>query len=137
MVRQADAIEPADELNESTAVSPFDMPKRPSLAESAAQAVERRIVEDGMAPGTRIGTRRELGDLLAVAPSTVSETIRLLEDRGRVVTRTGPNGGVFVAEPGVGLRLARSIMRVSGSEDEVAEAPGGRGHHCIRRSFVE
>jgi DNA-binding GntR family transcriptional regulator len=52
----------------------------------------------------------------------VSETIRLLEDRGRVVTRTGPNGGVFVAEPGVGLRLARSIMRVSGSEDEVAEA---------------
>jgi DNA-binding FadR family transcriptional regulator len=122
MVQRADAIEPADELQESTAVSPFDLPKRSSLAESAAQAVERRIVEDGMAPGTRIGTRRELGDLLAVAPSTVSETIRLLEDRGRVVTRTGPNGGVFVAEPGVGLRLARSIMRVSGSEDEVAEA---------------
>ena len=122
MVQRADATEPADELHESTAVSPFDLPKRSSLAESAAQAVERRIVEDGMAPGTRIGTRRELGDLLAVAPSTVSETIRLLEDRGRVVTRTGPNGGVFVAEPGVGLRLARSIMQVSGSEVEVADA---------------
>jgi GntR family transcriptional repressor for pyruvate dehydrogenase complex len=122
MVRRAETTEPADELNESTAVSPFDMPKRPSLAESAAQAVERRIVDDGLAPGTRIGTRRELGDLLAVAPSTVSETIRLLEDRGRVVTRTGPNGGVFVAEPGVGLRLARSMMQVSGSEVEVADA---------------
>src|SRR3984957_8210970 len=122
MVQRADVTEPADGLNESTAVSPFDMPKRPSLAESAAQAVERRIVDDGMAPGTRIGTRRELGDLLAVAPSTVSETIRLLEDRGRVVTRTGPGGGVFVAEPGVGLRLARSMMQVSGSEVEVAFA---------------
>jgi DNA-binding FadR family transcriptional regulator len=122
MVQRADATEPADELNESTAVAPFDMPKRSSLAESAAQAVERRIVDDGMSPGTRIGTRRELGDLLAVAPSTVSETIRLLEDRGRVVTRTGPGGGVFVAEPGVGLRLARSMMQVSGSEVEVADA---------------
>ena len=58
MVQRADAIEPADELQESTPVSPFDLPKRSSLAESAAQAVERRIVEDGMAPGTRIGTRR-------------------------------------------------------------------------------
>jgi DNA-binding FadR family transcriptional regulator len=122
MVQRADTTEPADELHESTAVSPFDLPKRSSLAESAAQAVERRIVEDAMAPGTRIGTRRELGDLLAVAPSTVSETIRLLEDRGRVVTRTGPNGGVFVAEPSMGLRLARSIMQVSGSEVEVAYA---------------
>ncbi len=122
MIQRADAIEPADELDESTAASRFDMPKRSSLAESAAQAVERRIIDDGMAPGTRIGTRRELGDLLAVAPSTVSQTIRLLEDRGLVVTRTGPNGGVFVAEPGVGLRLARSIMQVSGSEVEVAEA---------------
>ena len=35
-----------------------------------------------------------------MAPSTVSEVIKLLEDRGRVVTRTGPGGGVFVAEAG-------------------------------------
>lgn len=100
----------------------FDMPKRASRAEAAAQAVERRIITDELRPGTRLGTRRELGDLLAVAPSTVSEAIKLLEDRGRVVTRTGPGGGVFVAEPGVGVRLARSMMRVSGSEGEVADA---------------
>jgi len=100
----------------------FDMPKRASRAEAAAQAVERRIITDELRPGTRLGTRRELGDLLAVAPSTVSEAIKLLEDRGRVVTRTGPGGGVFVAEPGVGVRLARSMMRVSGSEGEVTDA---------------
>src|ERR1700722_8610541 len=122
MIQRADAIQPADELDESTAASRFDMPKRSSLAESAAQAVERRIADDGMAPGTRIGTRRELGDLLAVAPSTVSEPIRLLEDRGRDVARPVPGVGVFVAEPGVGLRLARSMMQVSGSEAEVAYA---------------
>jgi len=100
----------------------FDMPKRASRAEAAAQAVERRIVADELRPGTRLGTRRELGDLLAVAPSTVSEAIKLLEDRGLVLTRTGPGGGVFVAEPGVGVRLARSMMHVSGSAGDVADA---------------
>jgi DNA-binding FadR family transcriptional regulator len=100
----------------------YDLPRRESRAEAAAQAVEQRIAEADLQPGTRLGTRGELGELLAVAPSTVSETIKLLEARGRVVTRTGPGGGVFVAEPGVGLRLARSMMQVSGSEVEVAFA---------------
>ena len=100
----------------------FDMPRRESRAEVTAQAVERRIVEDQLRPGVRLGTRRELGELLGVAPQTVSEAIKLLEDRGRVVTKTGPRGGVFVAEPGVGVRLARSMMAVSGSEGQVVDA---------------
>jgi DNA-binding FadR family transcriptional regulator len=100
----------------------YDLPKRESRAESAAHAVEERIAAAGLQPGARLGTRTELRELLAVAPSTVSETIKLLEARGRVVTRTGPGGGVFVAEPGVGLRLARSMMQVTGSEIEVAYA---------------
>src|ERR1700723_3430895 len=105
-----------------SAADSYDLPRRESRAEAAAQAVEQRIAAAGLQPGTRLGTRSELGELLAVAPSTVSETIKLLEARGRVVTRTGPNGGVFVAEPGVGLRLARSMMQGSGSEVEVADA---------------
>jgi len=120
-VRAADSV-PADQQIEGAPILAFDMPKRASRAEAAAQAVERRIITDELRPGTRLGTRRELGDLLAVAPSTVSEAIKLLEDRGRVVTRTGPGGGVFVAEPGVGVRLARTMMRVSGSEGEVTDA---------------
>jgi DNA-binding FadR family transcriptional regulator len=100
----------------------YDLPRRESRAEAAAQAVEQRIADAALPSGTRLGTRSELGELLAIAPSTVSETIKLLEARGRVVTRTGPGGGVFVAEPGVGLRLARSMMQVSGSEVEVAYA---------------
>ena len=100
----------------------FDVPRRWSRAESAVRAVEERIASHGLEAGTRLGTRRELGVLLGMAPSTVSEAIKLLEDRGRVTTRTGPGGGVFVAEPTLTLRLARSMMQVSGSRGEVAEA---------------
>src|SRR6202021_2975337 len=103
------------------------VPRRASRAEMVAEAVEDRIVNQKLAPGTRLGSRGELGTMLAVAPSTVSEAIKLLESRGRVVTRTGPGGGVFVAEPGMRLRLARTMMSVSGSEDEVAGAREGRG----------
>ncbi|MCW2756225.1 MAG: transcriptional regulator, GntR family protein [Marmoricola sp.] len=100
----------------------FEMPRRASRADGVARAVEQRITEDDLAPGFRLGTRAELVASLGVAPSTVSEAIKLLEDRGRVTTKTGPGGGVFVAEPGVTIRLARSIMSVTGSASEVADA---------------
>lgn len=100
----------------------YDLPRRESRAEATAQAVERRIVEHRLQPGVRLGTRRELGELLGVSPQTVSEAIKLLEDRGRVVTRTGPRGGVFVDEPAVGVRLARTMLAVSGSESQVVDA---------------
>jgi DNA-binding FadR family transcriptional regulator len=100
----------------------ISVPRRASRAEMVAKAVEDRIVDQKLIAGTRLGSRTELGTMLGVAPSTVSEAIKLLESRGRVVTRTGPGGGVFVAEPGMRLRLARTMMSVTGSEDEVAEA---------------
>lgn len=98
------------------------MPRRSSRAEVAAQTVERRIEDGQLGPGTRLGTRRELAASLAIAPSTVSEAIKLLEDRGRIYTRTGTGGGLFVAQPRPGIRLARTMMSVSGSAAEVAEA---------------
>jgi DNA-binding FadR family transcriptional regulator len=98
------------------------MTKGASRAESVAQAVESQIINAGLAAGVRLGSRGDLVSSLGVALSTVSEAIKLLEDRGRVTTRTGPGGGVFVAEPGVTVRLARSIMSVSGSASEVADA---------------
>lgn len=116
---------PARDDGDDPQVAPgltFAIPRRASRAETVAEAVESRIVEQGLTAGTRLGTRRELGTMLDVAPSTISESIKLLESRGRVVTRTGPGGGVFVAEPGVRLRLARTMMSVTGSKDEVADA---------------
>lgn len=111
-----------DQPSQPPAGPSFEVPRRWSRAETAARAVEDRIAEDGLASGFRLGTRRELVESLGVAPSTVSEVIKLLEDRGRVRTKTGPGGGVFVSEPGVTVRLARSIMSVSGSASEVADA---------------
>lgn len=100
----------------------FALPRRSSRAEDVAVAVETQIATHSLAPGTRLGTKRDLGEQLGVAPSTISEAIKLLEDRGRVSTRTGPKGGVFVAEPSLTLRLARSMMQVSGARGEVADA---------------
>lgn len=118
MARETGAAD-ADQYRDEAA---FSLPRRSSRAEAVAVAVETRILAENLEPGTRLGTRRELGALLAVAPSTVSEAIKLLEDRGQVTTRTGPQGGIFVAEPGLTLRLARSLMQVSGARMEVADA---------------
>jgi len=112
----------ADHHGDNGAGPAFALPRRSSRAEDVAVAVETQIATRSLAPGTHLGTKRELGEQLGVAPSTISEAIKLLEDRGRVSTRTGPRGGVFVAEPGLTLRLARSMMQVSGARGEVADA---------------
>lgn len=122
MARQSPPQAQQDGAGTQAAPLWIEVPRRTSRAELVAEAVERRIVEHELPAGTRLGSRTELGTMLEVAPSTISESIKLLESRGRVVTRTGPGGGVFVAEPGVRLRLARTMMSVSGSTDEVAEA---------------
>ena len=98
------------------------MPRRASRAESVVQAVEEWIGSERLLSGARLGSRRDLAARWGVAPSTVSEALKLLEDRGRVATRPGPGGGIFVTEPGVAVRLARSMMWVSDSGVEVAEA---------------
>ena len=48
-----------------SATHSYDLPRRESRAEAAAQAVEQRIATAALQPGTRLGTRTELGELLA------------------------------------------------------------------------
>jgi DNA-binding FadR family transcriptional regulator len=93
-----------------------------SKAEWVAETVERHILDAGLEPGTLVGTRDQLRAALDVAPSTIAEAIRLLTARGLVNTRTGPGGGVFVADPSVMVRLSRTIMAVSDGPGEVADA---------------
>lgn len=93
-----------------------------SKAEWVATAVERQITEDGLAPGTLVGTREQLRDAFDVAPSTIAEAIRLLAARGLVSTRTGPGGGVFVTQPDPMVRLSRTMLAVSDGSSEVADA---------------
>jgi GntR family transcriptional repressor for pyruvate dehydrogenase complex len=42
-----------------------------------------------------------------VAPATLTEAVRLLQERGLVTVRPGPKGGIFVARPDPFARLGR------------------------------
>lgn len=97
-------------------------PTPSSKAEWVAGTIEGHIRDEGLRPGTLVGTRDQLKTALDVAPSTIAEAIRLLTARGLVSTRTGPGGGVFVAEASVMVRLSRTIMAVSDGPGEVADA---------------
>jgi DNA-binding FadR family transcriptional regulator len=62
--------------------------------------------------GDRLGTKKELCERLGVAHATLTEAIRLLQERGLVTMRPGVNGGIFVARPDPFARLGRSLLKV-------------------------
>lgn len=56
--------------------------------------------------GERLGTIAQLRQDFDVAAATMTEAVRLLEQRGVVTVRQGRAGGVFAAAPSAGARLA-------------------------------
>lgn len=83
-----------------------------SRADAVAAYIEDRIRVSRLEPGDRICTKKDLQDELGVAAATVSEAVKLLNDRGRVVAKTGPRGGLFVAESDPGIPLGRFLLAV-------------------------
>src|ERR1700743_3213436 len=65
----ARAVDPAQNAEQDspsfTKGAAFNLPRRASRAEDAAEAVEARINSQLLPPGTLLGTRRELGEMLA------------------------------------------------------------------------
>lgn len=100
---------------------PLDLDS-PSRATSAARYVEEYIEEQGLQPGDRIGTKQELQQRMGVARATVNETVRLLLDRGRIKVRSGPRGGLFVAEIDPGIQLGRFLLAVGKDAETVTDA---------------
>jgi DNA-binding FadR family transcriptional regulator len=92
-----------------------------SLPESIADVIERFIERESPATGTLIGTKSELAAVFRVAPSTLSEAMKILASRGAVRLRPGPKGGALVADQRPVLRLARSMVRLSNGENNVAD----------------
>lgn len=90
------------------------------LPENIADVIERFIERQELSPATLLGTKAELTAVFAVAPSTLSEATKILTSRGAVRLRSGPKGGVVVAEQRPVLRLARSMIRVSEGDVSVA-----------------
>jgi DNA-binding FadR family transcriptional regulator len=62
-----------------------------------AADVEDEILAARLPVGAHLGRRAEFMDRFAISPMIMSETLRILRDRGLVTVRPGTGGGIFVA----------------------------------------
>lgn len=86
-----------------------------------ADELEEEIATRELTVDDHLGTKDELRRRWSVAPTTLNEAIRLLEQRGRVRVRPGPGGGVFVMRPSAAIRLDHLLLGTRRSA-EVAHA---------------
>lgn len=68
--------------------------KRERLPEQIADSIEETIAENQLQPGTRLPSERDLAQQLGVSRATVSQAIRVLEQRGLVQMQVG--SGAYV-----------------------------------------
>ena len=82
-----------------------------SRAEELVRRIETLIQEKRGTEGNgRLGSKEELRETFQVAQGTMNEAIRVLETRGLIELRRGPQGGVFVAQPSIFLRLSNIFL---------------------------
>jgi DNA-binding FadR family transcriptional regulator len=85
------------------------MPSRqeasPSRAQQVASAIENELLAARTPVGGSLGRRTDLMERYKVSPMVMNEVLRILRDRGLVVVRSGPGGGVFVASQPPQVRL--------------------------------
>lgn len=75
-------------------MAPVSLLKRSNLTVAVAQEIARLVREDGLRPGDRLPTIKELAESCGVAVPTAREAIRRLEALGTVEVRHG--AGIFV-----------------------------------------
>lgn len=93
-----------------------------------AERIDGLIEERGLRPGELIGTKDELRVWSGNARATVNEAVRILSDRGRVVARPGPGGGLFVAQGSSLVSLGRSLLDVGGKAGYIRDVMAVRDH---------
>jgi len=76
-----------------------------SRAAALAEKIEGAIVAGKVRSGERLGTKDDLRRRHDVAYGTLNETLRILQQRGYVTSRTGPGGGLFATMPTSSDRL--------------------------------
>lgn len=99
-----------------------------SKAALVADEIERLIHQDGLAAGDRLGTKESLQQRFGVARATVNEAVKLLHERGRLVAKSGPGGGLFISVPDAGLQMGRFLVSVGSDVHTVSDAVELRDH---------
>lgn len=66
-----------------------------------ADALMGRIIENGLTPGSILGTEASLLAAFDASRPTLRESLRMLEAQGVVALRPGPGGGVVVGRPSI------------------------------------
>lgn len=78
---------------------------RKSRAEQVASDVEEEFLAARLPVGQHLGRRAEFMTRFAISPTIMSETLRILRDRGLITVRPGNKGGIFVASIPPQIRL--------------------------------
>lgn len=96
----------------------------PAPATSMADKVANQIAEaiDKLKPGDRLGTKQELREQARVSVGTINETLRILQSRGLIEVRRGPQGGLFVAEPSPMAQLGHAVLHLDTDVESITEA---------------
>ena len=92
-----------------------------SRAEEVVRRIETLILERGAESNTRLGSKEQLRQSFQIAHGTMNEAMRVLETRGLIELRRGPQGGVFVAAPSIYLRLSNVFLGFRKSSDSIPQ----------------
>lgn len=76
-----------------------------SRAMDVAAEIQSEILTNRMQVGSHLGLRTELIERYGVSPGVMNEALQLLRERGLVSVKSGPKGGVYVAELPPQIRL--------------------------------
>ncbi|SJM64101.1 FadR/GntR family transcriptional regulator [Gulosibacter sp. 10] len=104
--------------------------KEPSITERIKDEIVRWIEVEGLEPGERLPSERQLAQALSVSRPSVREAVRALQSEGLLVVHHGR--GVFVAEPASVKELRQSVIESVHSKEElfdmreVLEVPAAR-----------
>lgn len=88
-----------------------------SRAERLATDIERDILNARRQADERLGLRTELIERYGVSPSVMNEALQILRERGLVVVKRGPAGGIYVKDVPPHLRVGTVDMWFSGVAD--------------------
>lgn len=92
-----------------------------SLAEELVGRIEALILDRKAEGNVRLGSKEELRQSFQVAHGTMNEAMRVLETRGLIELRRGPQGGVFVAAPSIFLRLSNVFLGFRKNSESVQD----------------